>query len=298
MNVATLFENLSWLLSQVPGTFWGVIAGSIFTLLGTQLTNRANDKRLRLQLQTDRELQSREREMTFRKEVFASAAEAVARAVNTPSKFSDLSVSQKDLSAAILESSPVLAKVNLVANEDTVRALAALGSEMAGAFMHHLSHQRLALEALQENIKIKTDQMGGFAKARDAMLELMRHQNIEGRKDDRRFQTIEKNFNFESERVNATIREIQSLENERRLKHVAFAKDCLIQNARVSSLFPPVLIAARKELEVSVSLDSYAEILNETRRKAEAHANEYLGQIASFNQTTPDDPPEAVSQKG
>ena len=279
MNVAALFAELFRLLSRVPGTFWGVIAGSIFTLLGTQLTNRANDKRL-----------SREREMSFRKEVFVSAAEALVRAVNNLSKFSDLSVPQKDLSAAISESLPILAKVNLVASEDTVRALAALMGEMSGAFLH-LSHQRLALEALQENMKIKTDQMGGFAKTRDAMLELMRHQNIEGLKDDRRFQTVEENFRFESERVNATIQEIQGLDNERRLKHVAFAKDCLIQNARVSNLFPPLLIAARKELELSVSLDRYTEILNDARRKAEAHANEYLEQISSFNQTTPANPP-------
>lgn len=290
MNVASLFAELSRLLSRVPGTFWGVIAGSIFTLLGIQLTNRANDRRLRLQLETDRELRSREREMSFRKEVFVSAAEAVVRAVSTLSKFPDLSVPQKDLSAAILESSPVLAKVNLVASEDTVRALVALMGEMNGAVLH-LSHQRLALEALQEKIKNKADQIGGFAKTRDAMLELMRHQNIEGLKDDRRFQTVEEIFRFESERVNTTIQEIQGLDYERRLKHVAFAKECLIQNARVSNLFPPLLIAARKELELSVSLDTYAEILNDARRKAEAQANEYLEQISSLSQAAPANPP-------
>lgn len=277
--VAELLADMFRLLSQVPGTFWGVIAGSIFTLLGTHLTNRANDRRL-----------SREREIAFRKEVFASAAEAVSRAVNTLSKFSDLSVPQRDLSAAILESSPALAKVNLVANEDTVRALAALIGEMTGAFLH-LSHQRLALESLQENIKIKTDLMGGFAKTRDAMLELMRHQNIEGLKDDRRFETIQKNFHFESERTETIIQEIGGLETERRLKHIAFLKECLVQNARVSSLFPPVLIAARRELELSVSLDSYAEILNEACRKAETQANEYLQQLSSFTQTIPDPSP-------
>lgn len=290
MNAAALFAELFRLLSQVPGTFWGVIAGSAFTLLGTQLTNRANDKRLRLQLQTDRELRAREREMSFRKEVFVSAAEAVVRAVNSLSKFSNLSVPQTDLSAVFLESTPVLAKVNLVANEDTVRALAELTGELTGAFLH-LSHQRLALEVLQGRIKIETDQMGGFAKTRDAMLELMRHQNIEGLKDDRRFQTVKDNFHFESERVNATIREIQDLDNERRLKHIAFVRECLIQNARVSSLLPPLLIAARKELELSVNLDRYAEIFNEVRRKAEAQANEYLERISSFNQTTPASPP-------
>jgi hypothetical protein len=286
MNAAAPFAELFRLLSQVPGTFWGVIAGSIFTLLGTQLTNRANDKRLRLQLQTDRELRSHEREMSFRKEIFVSAAEAVVRAVNTLSKFSDLSVPQKDLSAAILEGFPVLAKVNLVANEETVRALAALMGEMNGAFLR-LSHKRLALEVLQGKIEINTDQMRRFAKTRDAMLELMQHQNIEGLKDDRRFQTVEENFHFESERVDAAIQEIQGLDNERRLKHVAFAKDCLIENARVSNLFPPLLIAARKELELSISLDRYAEILNDARRRAEAQTNEYLEQISSPSQATP-----------
>jgi hypothetical protein len=181
MNVAALFAELVQLLSRVPGTFWGVIFGSIFTLLGTQLTNRDNDKRFRLQLQADRESRNREREMSLRKEVFVSAAEAVVRAANTLSKFSDLSVSQKDLSAAIFESSPMIAKVNLVASEDTICALTAVMGEMTGAFLH-LSHQRLALEVLQENIRIKTDLMAAFAKTRDAMLELMRHQNIEGLK--------------------------------------------------------------------------------------------------------------------
>jgi hypothetical protein len=224
--------------------------------------------------------------MSFRKEIFVSAAEAVVRAVNTLSKFSDLSVPQKDLSAAILEGFPVLAKVNLVANEETVRALAALMGEMNGACLR-LSHKRLALEVLQGKIEINTDQMRRFAKTRDAMLELMQHQNIEGLKDDRRFQTVEENFHFESERVDAAIQEIQGLDNERRLKHVAFAKDCLIENARVSNLFPPLLIAARKELELSISLDRYAEILNDARRRAEAQTNEYLEQISSPSQATP-----------
>jgi hypothetical protein len=113
---------------------------------------------------------------------------------------------------------------------------------------------------------------------------------LRGLKDDRRFQAIEKDFHFESERVNTTIQEIQGLEIERRLKHIAFGRECFIQNIRVSNLFPPVLIAARKELELSVSLDRYAEILDDTRRKAETQFNEYLARISSFNPTISAEP--------
>jgi hypothetical protein len=41
----------SWrLITQIPGTFWGVVAGSLFTIIGVGLTNRANARNLHSQL--------------------------------------------------------------------------------------------------------------------------------------------------------------------------------------------------------------------------------------------------------
>jgi len=97
-------------LNKVPATFWGIVVGSLFTLTGVYLTNRSNDRRLKLQLQNDRELRNREREMTFRKDTYAVAAEAISVSVNTLSKFSDLSFSLKEISATYIEKSPILAK--------------------------------------------------------------------------------------------------------------------------------------------------------------------------------------------
>ena len=63
----------SHLLGDIPATFWGVVVGSLFTLTGIYFTNRASDRRLRVQLQNDRELKNREREMTFRKDTYAAS---------------------------------------------------------------------------------------------------------------------------------------------------------------------------------------------------------------------------------
>jgi hypothetical protein len=49
-------------LENVPATFWGVLAGSFFTLLGVWLTNRAQGRRLDRQLEHERTLKSEERE--------------------------------------------------------------------------------------------------------------------------------------------------------------------------------------------------------------------------------------------
>ena len=162
------------LLDKIPATFWGVVIGSFFTLLGSFFTNRANDHRLRLQLQNDRELKNREREMTFRKDTYAAAAEAIAVSMGALSKFSDLSFSLKEVSETYLEQSPALAKVNLVAGEDTIRALANFGGGFAGAFSR-LVQQRMVLSNLQEQIAVKVALVKGFEKTRDEMIELMRH---------------------------------------------------------------------------------------------------------------------------
>jgi hypothetical protein len=73
-------------------------------------------------------------------------------------------------SAEYLEKSPVLAKVNLVAGEDTICALARFGEEFSGTFFR-LAQQRMVLSILQEPIAMKVALVKGFGKTRDAMIE-------------------------------------------------------------------------------------------------------------------------------
>jgi hypothetical protein len=147
-NMNDFLQFLAQLLDKIPATFWAIVVGSLFTLSGVFFTNRANDRRLSLQLQNDRELRNREREMTFRKDTYAAAAEAIAVSMSALSKFSELSFPLKEISATYLEKSPALAKVNLVAGEDTIRALANFGTEFARAFPR-LAQQRMVLSILQ-----------------------------------------------------------------------------------------------------------------------------------------------------
>ena len=274
------------LLDKIPATFWGVVIGSFFTLLGSFFTNRANDHRLRLQLQNDRELKNREREMTFRKDTYAAAAEAIAVSIGALSKFSDLSFSPKEVSETYLEQMPALAKVNLVAGEDTIRALANFGGGFAGAFSR-LVQQRMVLSNLQEQIAVKVALVKGFEKTRDEMIELMRHQNIEGSQDARRFEAIQKNFEFEAGRIATTNQEIQQMNAELSAKLFVFVKQCFVENINVNQLLIPLLVAARKELELSISTDKYAEIIHQACSNLEGLFDKSIQSIAAVNAGAP-----------
>jgi hypothetical protein len=272
-------QSFAQLLGKIPASFWGVVVGALFPLLGIFFTNRANNRRLSLQLQNDRELKNREREMTFRKDTYAAAAEAIAASMSVLSKLSELSFSLKEVSATYLDTSPILAKVNLVAGEDTIRALANFGTEFARAFLR-LAQQRMVLSILQEQIAVKVALVKDFEKTRDAMIELMRHHNIEGTQDVRRFEAIQKNFEFEAGRIATTHQEILQMTAELYAKHGPFAKQCFVESNNISRLLVPLLVAARMELELSFSKEKYAEILHQTYSNLEGNLDEFLQNIA------------------
>lgn len=273
-------KDIVELFIKIPGSFWGVVIGSWFTLIGVTLTNRANDRRLDKQLQNDRELKNREREMTFRKDTYAAGAEAIAASINALPKLCDLSISLQQISAIYHENSPALAKVNLVAGEDTILALAEFGRGLAGAFTR-LSQQRMIFDILQKQMSLKAQALQEFEKTRDAMLELMRHHNIEGNHDHRRFEAIQEIYQFEAGRIATITQEMQQLVAELQAKHGPFAKECLAESIRVNRLLIPCLVAARTELELSISKEKYTEILNETYAHLEKQMNGFIENVAA-----------------
>src|ERR1035438_1129766 len=90
-NMEAFFQFCTQQLDKLTATFWVVVVGSVSTLTGTltgiYFTNRASHHRQREQLKSDRELSNREREMAFRKEIYAAATEAIALSLGSISEF-------------------------------------------------------------------------------------------------------------------------------------------------------------------------------------------------------------------
>ena len=82
INTFLNYTDQIWLwVSSWSETFSGVVIGAAFTLAGVVLTNRTNLENLRLQLSHDREQRAKERSLSMRREIYLSAAEAIASAM-------------------------------------------------------------------------------------------------------------------------------------------------------------------------------------------------------------------------
>src|SRR5438093_10325384 len=128
MNAVTA---LFALIEKIPATFWGVVVGAFFALCGVALTNRANDRRLRAQLVHDRQIKDRDRELSLRKDVYLAAAEAISAGFMAVGRFPNLDLPNEEITAGYIEKSPSVAKVHVIAREETMRAVAILTGELA-----------------------------------------------------------------------------------------------------------------------------------------------------------------------
>jgi hypothetical protein len=92
-----LVDKIVDLIALIPGTFWGVVIGSLFSISGVMLTNSATNKRLRQQFSHDLQLRIGEREHALRRDVYLAATEAIATSLASLGRFTDLNIPNDEL---------------------------------------------------------------------------------------------------------------------------------------------------------------------------------------------------------
>lgn len=137
--------DLVALIASIPATFWGVIIGSLFTVIGVAITNASNTQRLRLQHEHERARDERARDLTMRRDVYMGAFEAIAAGMTMVGNFGELEVPFQELMRAYMGKSSAIGKVTIVGRESTIQAVADFEQALTGAFIR-LSGQRQAVE--------------------------------------------------------------------------------------------------------------------------------------------------------
>jgi len=270
-----MLAELASLVESIPATFWGVIIGAFFSLGGVVITNRSNDRRLRAQLAHDREVRNRERELSLRKDIYLDAAEAISAGLNAIARFADMDVPYNQLTAGYMEKAASVAKVHVIAREDTAKTVTAFLGELTSAYLRLLP-KRFVLGQQKAQLELLKQQIDTFGKERDRMVELMRQFNLEGSNDQRRWTVIQNNFDFESKRVADTATKHDAVAGDFYKQQLQYMKECVDENARLSRLLVPVLSAVRAELELPLDERAYMDIIDDNIQKQEARIDDFL----------------------
>jgi hypothetical protein len=273
-----LLTKLIDILALVPGTLWGVVVGSFSSLGGVMLTNRSSEKRLEKQFAHDRQLRVKEREHTLRKDVYLAATEAIAASIASVGKFADLDAPNADLAKVVTDRMPMVAKVQVIGGHDVLKSIINFGSELAATFLR-LSAHRIPLIGLRQQIALLITQ---FSTGRDQMLELMKSYNLKGEVDQRRWEAISGNFQFESNRISEALSSKADLSTQLSRRHIDYMKECVQETQRLGQLLPPAVAAVRKELALPMDEVAYAQMVQEAHMKQAAEVDRFAMELEAF----------------
>ena len=273
------------LLEKVPGNFWAVIVGATISLVGTFLgiilTNRSHDRRLQMQHTHDREVKNRDREMSLRKEVYLTAAEAVSTGLIAINRFSNLEIHHDKLLDDVLAKSPAVSKIHLIAKEETAKAITIFSGDLNATFLRLFTKRAPLLRQWHEIAALRS-MADGFMKEQSRTLELMKQHNLDGSKDQSRWQLLQNNFDYETRRFQEASEEADGLAARLYSLQIQFMEECAEESARLSRLLVPVIVSIRKELDLPINESEYARTLEEGVTKQMEALKEFSQEFQSF----------------
>ncbi|MDK9717002.1 MAG: hypothetical protein OEL57_03735 [Trichlorobacter sp.] len=266
------------LIEKIPTTFWGVVVGSFFTITGVVITNRSNTKRLKIQLDHDREMKKLERELNLRKEIYLAAAEAISAGLVLVGRIGNFNIEYNKLMESFEEKSPSITKVNVIASDDTIKAFTAFMEELTGGILR-LSHQRIKHGVLQQRISFIQTQLDKALEERDRMISLMKEFNLAGSTDKQRWAAIEQNNDFERKRIYELSEEKIELELQLFPAQMGLARECQSEIAILTELLPPLLKCVRNELQLPFDEISFKQVIEGSQRKQKELINQFIDDV-------------------
>ncbi len=289
-----MLNTIAQLLDAIPASFWGVVVGSFCSIAGVAITNRASDKRLRAQFEHERESKTKDREMALRKEVFLSAAEAVASGMNSIGRFANLDIPNDQITQPYVEKAPAISKVHVIANIETILPLAQFTSRL-GALYLELFAKRHELINARNAIALVDNQVEQFGKERDRILEMIKQHNIEGVVDQRRWEVLQDNFAFEQNRISDGLAHRAQLAAALQPKHLEFMRQCLSHTEQLGAMLIPVLTAVRRELDLPLDEAAYRQAMVEIYAQQQQAIDGFI-QKFMLNATQPIIPPDLAHE--
>jgi hypothetical protein len=259
--VMELVDKIVDLIALIPGTFWGVVIGSLFSISGVMLTNSATNKRLRQQFSHDLQLRIGEREHALRRDVYLAATEAIATSLASLGRFTDLNIPNDELTKTITEKMPVVAKVQVIGGSNIVKGIVEVAGELS-ALTQILIIRRIPLSLVKSEIDTLGVVIARSSSERDKLLELMKSYNLSGETDVRKWDVIKGSFQYEEKVAADALEKQKRLHNGLLGKQLVYTKECIQGIHKIGRLLTPTLLAVREELNLPLDAPSYTKMID------------------------------------
>lgn len=267
------------LLDAVPPTIWGFIIGSLLTVLGVVLTNAANTKRLRLQHEHEWKLESKERNLNLRRDVYLAAMEAIATSVATIGRFGNLNIPSDELELVLTDKSPAFSRVSIVGQEATIQAVATFSRELTGTFLR-LSAKREKLSWLMQRLAGVEQKIAQVLREQEHTRAQLDACSIAEPRDESAEHALRKTLALQQQRLEAWRAEEMELTTQTFPGQMSLVRDSIVESAALERLLVPLISLIRAELELPFDAEVYARIIEEGHQQVIDYLDAYIEDFA------------------
>jgi hypothetical protein len=277
-------ESIITLLERTPPTFWGIIVGALFTIIGVVLTNAANIKRLRLQQAYERERAEKQWDTNLRRDTYLSAIEAISAGMVVVGRFADFNVPHQELMRSYTDKSPSIAKVTLVGKEETIEAVANFSQLLTGAFLR-LSASREQLNGMMAQLAALEDQIETAREEEARLLALIHEHELSGHVNEALENRLQQKLAGVREKIESLQAEQTAVDDAWMSAQMELVQKSIAETAELDRMLIPVISRIRQELGLPFDEAFYTQVI-ETGHK---------NQVEFLEEFIRDLPPEAVS---
>lgn len=220
-----------------------------------------------------------EREKNIKKEVYLQAVEALTRTQNVVATLSNLNIDEQKITSGMVNDSGLIAKVQIVGSERTVKAVTTIMASIGTAIME-LMLERGVLVQRKNTIEL----LEGFrSKVQDEIeryVSIMNNLNLEGNQDRRLWETIDGNIQFETQRQDKLAKEVGDLWSMQNKEHLQFTQKCMSRFFEITALLPDAVLAVREELDLTISDDAYLNIFTKNIEQGEKVFADFIRKLS------------------
>lgn len=269
---------LNCLVRSIPATFWGVLAGSLFTLIGVWLTNRAQWQRQERLLSHERSLKSQERELSLKRDIYLAAADSVAAGFEAVMKRPNISTPHDKVFEAWSSKANAMTRTAVVASDDSLRTLSAFSTAMSGRIF--------ALFGTRIDVKLKAAKRDStmaeitrLNAANDRLVAMLPQVDAASDAGRARRETMLADFEASQTEVRALLLDHDRLNSEVFDDQLKLMQACTQASAELGELLIPVMVSVRPEMGLPFDVEAYTAITRQSAAEAQSQIGTFMAKL-------------------
>lgn len=263
------------ILKTIPISIWSVVLGSLIAFSGVLISNWNNTRRLKIQLRYDAEIKAIDRKATLRRDVYLTAVEELVKANSYLGTLTQVDPINTNLAEPLQPFFATAAKLALVAEEETGKALNELVISYSG-LIFKLMIKLSPISDSKIDLNLANSQYDEEQAEIKRILAAMTNQNESGRPDKNVFDALSNSFDHHKKRSD----ELANERNECWDKINKYTKEFSIYLAHemknIALLQVPVMLGIRKELDIDTDAEGYRKLVQSNAEKISKQLDELL----------------------